>query len=79
MMTPDELRELADALDEATFKLLAAKHTGEAVSCMHAADYLRQQAHTHPAPAVRPARARRVEVGAGGADAGNEQRRIVSG
>jgi hypothetical protein len=46
--TPDELRELADALDEAMFKLLAAKRTEEAASCDRAGAYLSACADAQP-------------------------------
>lgn len=50
-MTPDQLRELADALDEAMFKLLTYKRTDEAAkTCQRAADYLRAQAEPKREP-----------------------------
>ena len=50
-MTPDELRALADELDEAQFKLLAAKRTEESESCERAAAYLRACADAQPVAA----------------------------
>ena len=52
-MTPDQLRELADRVSyAATFLMRPGTPSIYWNACNRAADYLRLQAHTHPAPAA---------------------------
>jgi len=52
-MTPDQLRELADRVSyAATFLMRPGMPSIYWNACNRAADYLRLQAHTHPAPAA---------------------------